>query len=50
MREVFDIELEVNILKENQRLALENRRRLQENRDQAIDVMGSPWNRERHCS
>lgn len=39
--EVFDIELEVNILKENQRLALENKRRLEENKVQAIDVMGS---------
>lgn len=39
--EVFDIELEVNILKENQRLALENKQRLHENRIQAIDVMGS---------
>lgn len=39
--EVFDIELEVNILKENQRLALENKRRLQASKIQAIDVMGS---------
>jgi len=39
--EVFDIELEVNILKENQRLAHENKQRLQASRIQAIDVMGS---------
>jgi hydrogenase nickel incorporation protein HypB len=39
--EVFDIELEVNILRENQRLALENRLRLQANNAHAIDVMGS---------
>jgi hydrogenase nickel incorporation protein HypB len=39
--EVFDIELEVNILKENQRLADENKRRLESNKVRAIDVMGS---------
>lgn len=39
--EVFDIELEVNILQENQRLALENKRRLEDNNAHAIDVMGS---------
>lgn len=35
------MELEVNILKENQRIALENKSRLQSNRILAIDVMGS---------
>jgi hydrogenase nickel incorporation protein HypB len=39
--EVFDVELEVDILKENQRLADENKRRLDSKRVQAIDVMGS---------
>jgi len=39
--EVFDIELEANILKENQRIALENKRRFQANKIHAIDVMGS---------
>jgi hydrogenase nickel incorporation protein HypB len=39
--EVFDVELEINILKENQRLAEENKRRLKMNHVQAIDVMGS---------
>jgi len=39
--EVFDIELEVDILKENQRLALENKQRLEKSKVQAIDVMGS---------
>jgi hydrogenase nickel incorporation protein HypB len=39
--EVFDVELEVDILKENQRLANENKRRLDSKRIQAIDVMGS---------
>ena len=38
---VFDIELEVNILAENQRLALENKRRLDAKSIHAIDVMGS---------
>jgi hydrogenase nickel incorporation protein HypB len=39
--EVFDVELEVDILKENRRLADENRKRLKSNGVQAIDVMGS---------
>jgi hydrogenase nickel incorporation protein HypB len=39
--EVFDVELEVNILKENQRLAEENKKRLKSSGIQAIDVMGS---------
>lgn len=39
--EVFDIELEVDILRENQRLADENRRRLDAKKIFAIDVMGS---------
>ena len=39
--EVFDVELEVDILKENQRLANENKRRLDSNQILAIDVMGS---------
>jgi len=39
--EVFDVELEVDILKENQRLANENKRRLDSKRILAIDVMGS---------
>ena len=39
--EVFDVELEVEILKENQRLAMENQRRLRSKGIQAIDVMGS---------
>jgi hydrogenase nickel incorporation protein HypB len=39
--EVFDIELEVDILKENQRLALENKRRLEASKVEAIDIMGS---------
>ena len=39
--EVFDVELEVDILRENQRLADENKRRLQANGVDAIDVMGS---------
>jgi len=38
---VFDVELEVDILKENQRLANENKRRLDSKRILAIDVMGS---------
>jgi hydrogenase nickel incorporation protein HypB len=39
--EVFDVELELDILKENRRLALENKRRFELNRVHAIDVMGS---------
>ncbi|HXZ90838.1 MAG TPA: hydrogenase nickel incorporation protein HypB [Candidatus Dormibacteraeota bacterium] len=39
--EVFDVELEVDILKENRRLANENARRLRSKGIQAIDVMGS---------
>lgn len=39
--EVFDVELELDILKENQRLALENEQRLTRNGTTAIDVMGS---------
>lgn len=39
--EVFDVELELDILKENQRLALENTRSLESNHVHAIDVMGS---------
>lgn len=39
--EVFDVELEINILKENQRLASENKRRLESKKILAIDVMGS---------
>ena len=39
--EVFDVELEVDILKENQRLANENKRRLESKGVHAIDVMGS---------
>jgi len=39
--EVFDVELEVNILKENQRLASENKERLHALGVEAIDVMGS---------
>lgn len=39
--EVFDVELELDILKENQRLALQNRKKLTSNEIQAIDVMGS---------
>jgi len=39
--EVFDVELEVDILKENQRLADENKRRLNSKGVHAIDVMGS---------
>jgi hydrogenase nickel incorporation protein HypB len=39
--EVFDVELEVNILKENQRLAEENKKRLKSCGVHAIDVMGS---------
>jgi hydrogenase nickel incorporation protein HypB len=39
--EVFDVELEIDILKENQRLADENRKKLDANKIHAIDVMGS---------
>jgi hydrogenase nickel incorporation protein HypB len=39
--EIFDVELEIDILKENRRLADENRRRLETNGVHAIDVMGS---------
>jgi hydrogenase nickel incorporation protein HypB len=39
--EVFDVELEINILRENQRLADENRKKLDANKIHAIDVMGS---------
>jgi hydrogenase nickel incorporation protein HypB len=39
--EAFDVELEVDILKENQRLANENKRRLESKGVHAIDVMGS---------
>lgn len=39
--EVFDIELEVDILKENRRIAEENRRRLDSKKIVAIDIMGS---------
>jgi hydrogenase nickel incorporation protein HypB len=39
--EVFDVELEVNILRENERIAKENKNRLQSKGIQAIDVMGS---------
>jgi len=39
--EVFDVELEINILRENQRLADANKRRLDANNIHAIDVMGS---------
>jgi hydrogenase nickel incorporation protein HypB len=39
--EVFDVELEVDILRENQRLADENKKRLGANKIHAIDVMGS---------
>jgi hydrogenase nickel incorporation protein HypB len=39
--EVFDVELELDILKENQRLAVENEQRLSKNGIIAIDVMGS---------
>jgi len=39
--EVFDVELEIDILKENRRLADENKRRLDLEQIHAIDVMGS---------
>jgi hydrogenase nickel incorporation protein HypB len=39
--EVFDVELEISVLKENERLAQENKRRLEMNQIRAIDVMGS---------
>lgn len=38
---MFDVELEVNILKENQRLAEENKKKLKTHGVHAIDVMGS---------
>lgn len=39
--EVFDVELEIDILRENQRLADENKKRLDAHKIHAIDVMGS---------
>jgi len=39
--EVFDVELEVDILRENRRLADENKKRLQSHGIHAIDIMGS---------
>jgi len=39
--EVFDIELNIDILKANQKLAEENRKLLQKNSVKAIDVMGA---------
>jgi len=39
--EVFDVELEVDLLRENQRIANENKNRLHSKGIQAIDVMGS---------
>jgi hydrogenase nickel incorporation protein HypB len=39
--EVFDIELEVDLLRENQRIANENKNRLHSKGIHAIDVMGS---------
>jgi len=39
--EVYDVELEINILRENQRLANENKERLESHGVHAIDVMGS---------
>jgi hydrogenase nickel incorporation protein HypB len=39
--EVFDVELEVDILRENQRIADENKKRLDSKHIHAIDVMGS---------
>jgi hydrogenase nickel incorporation protein HypB len=39
--EVFDVELEIDILRENQRLADENKKKLDANKIHAIDVMGS---------
>ena len=39
--EVFDIELEVDILEENRRIAEENRRRLDSKKIVAVDIMGS---------
>lgn len=38
---MFDVELEINILKENRRLSDENRRNLDAHRILAVDVMGS---------
>jgi hydrogenase nickel incorporation protein HypB len=39
--EVFDVELEVDLLRENQRIADENKKRLNSKGIHAIDVMGS---------
>ena len=39
--EIFDIELDVNILEANRKLATENKELLQKNRVKAIDVMGA---------
>lgn len=39
--EVFDVELELNILRENERLAEENKSRLKSKGVHAVDVMGS---------
>ena len=39
--EVFDVELEVNILRENERLAEQNKSRLDSKGVHAVDVMGS---------
>jgi hydrogenase nickel incorporation protein HypB len=39
--EVFDIELEADILKANEKLAIENKKLLQKHGVQAIDIMGS---------
>ena len=39
--EIFDIELDVNILEANRKLATENKKLLQKNGVKAIDVMGS---------
>lgn len=39
--EIFDIELDVNILEANRKLAVENKELLQKNGVKAIDVMGS---------
>lgn len=39
--EVFDVELEIDILRENQRLADENKKKLDAKKIHAIDVMGS---------
>jgi hydrogenase nickel incorporation protein HypB len=39
--EVFDVELELSVLNENKRLAIENKARLESKNVRAIDVMGS---------